>query len=90
MKFKTLRPPSKSNRQVREYVNAIEKGRNSYFVVQNGKGWYVRKASIRTSNGKFFPTKSEAVDNARARALRRNSEYLVFNNKGNLLSRKPL
>lgn len=58
MKFKVLPTPPQSNRQVQEYVRAVEKGSKNYFVVQNGKGWYVRKASNRTSNGELFPTKS--------------------------------
>ena len=85
MKFRKLPTPSNSNRRVRDYVSAVERGRDSYYVVQNGKGWYVRKASVRTSNGKLFPTKSEALDIARARATKRNSKVLVFNNKGTLL-----
>ena len=84
MTFKTLRPPAKSNKQVQEYINAVEKGRNSYFVVQNGKGWYVRKASVRTRPGKLFSTKSEAERVAKARATRRNSKVLVFDRNGSL------
>ncbi|HVA11366.1 MAG TPA: DUF2188 domain-containing protein [Candidatus Dormibacteraeota bacterium] len=86
MTFKTLPSPAKSNKQVQEYVNAVEKGRNSYFVVQNGKGWYVRKASVRTSPGKLFPTKSAAISNAQARAVRRNSKVLVFDRDGSFHS----
>jgi hypothetical protein len=84
MTFKTLPPPAKSNKQVQEYINAVEKGRNSYFVVQNGSGWYVRKASIRTSPGELFPTKSEAERVAKIRAARRNSKVLVFDRHGSL------
>lgn len=84
MTFKTLPPPAKSNKQVQEYVDAVERGRNSYFVIQNGKGWYVRKASVRISPGKLFPTKAEAERVAKARAARRNSKVLVFDSKGSL------
>lgn len=82
MTFKTLPPPAKSNKQVREYLDAVERGFNCYFVIQNRKGWYVRKASIRTRPGKLFPTKSEAERVAKARAARRNSEVFVFDRKG--------
>ncbi len=84
MTFKTLKPPAKSNKQIQEYVNAVEKGRNSYFVVQNGKGWYVRKASVRTSPGTLFPTESEAISAARTRAAKRNSKVLVFDKHGSV------
>ena len=90
MTFKTLSPPAKSNKQVREYVQAVEKGLDSYFVVQNGRGWYVRKASLRSGNGTLFPNKAEAVEHAKKLSEKRNSEYLVFDNKGSLISRKPV
>ena len=87
MKFRKLPPPAKSNKLVQEYVDAVEKGRRNYYVIQNGSGWYVRKASVRTSNGKLFRDKSEAVRTANARANRNKSRVLVFNNKGDLISR---
>jgi hypothetical protein len=88
MTFKTLAPPAKSNKQVREYVEAVEKGLDSYFVVQNGKGWYVRKASTKIGNGTLFATKIEAIQNAKAKAAKKNSEIIIFNNKGTLLTRE--
>lgn len=84
MTFKTLQPPATSNKQVKEYVRAIEKGRDSYFVIQNGKGWYVRKASVRTSPGTLFSTESEAVSAARTRAAKRNSKVLIFDKSGSV------
>lgn len=90
MTFKTLNPPAESNQQVREYIEAVKSGLNSYFVVQNGKGWYVRKASLQYGNGKLFPDRDTALDYAKKLSSKKNSEYLVFNNKGTLISRKPL
>lgn len=90
MTFKTLTPPTKTNKQVREYVEAVEAGLDSYFVVQNGKGWYVRKASVRTSNGKLFPTKETAIEQAKKLSTKMKSEYLIFNNNGTLIARKPI
>lgn len=87
MKFKKLPPPAKSNKQVQEYVDAIERGRRNYYVIQNGSGWYVRKASVRNRSGELFNSKSEAVRTAQARADRNKSRVLVFNNKGTLISR---
>lgn len=79
----------RSTKETREYAQAIEKGLESYFVVQNGNGWYVRKASLRSGGGQLYPTKEEAVDQAKKLALKRKSEYLIFDNKGTLISRKP-
>lgn len=88
MTFRTLTPPKQSNRQVREYVEAVEKGLDSYFVVENGKGWYVRKASTANSKGKFFEDKEAAIEYAMNQAIKKQSEVLVFDNKGSLLSRQ--
>ncbi len=88
MTFKTLAPPAKSNKQIREYIEAVNKGFDSYFVVQNGKGWYVRKASTKTSNGTLFATKTMAIKHAKQKATRKEAEVIVFNDKGTLLSRQ--
>lgn len=86
MKFKRLPPPPKSNKQVQEYVQAVEKGMKNYFVMQNGNGWYVRKASDRVGNGELFATKSEAVNVAEMKAAKKDSRVFVFDRKGSLLS----
>jgi hypothetical protein len=79
MTFKSLRTPPKSNKQVQEYVQAVEKGLDSYFVVKvSNKGWYVQKASTHTTNGKHFPTKAAAIETANRRAAKRNSKVYVF------------
>lgn len=78
MTFKSLRTPPKSNKQVQEYVQAIEKGLDSYFVVKANKGWYVQKASTRARNGKHFPTKAAALETANKRAAKRNSKVYIF------------
>ncbi len=89
MTIKTTPLPMRSTKETREYAQAVEKGMDSYFVVQNGKGWYVRKASLRSGRGQHYPTKEAAVDQAKKLSTKRNSEYLIFNNKGTLISRKP-
>ncbi len=88
MTFKTLPQPAKSNKQVREYVQAVEKGMDSYFVVQNGGGWYVRKASAKSGRGTLFATKTDAIQDAKSKAARRNSEVIIFDNKGVLIDRQ--
>jgi hypothetical protein len=88
MTFKTIQLPERSTKETRDYARAVKKGMNSYFVVQNGKDWYVRKASAQNSNGKLFPNKTEAVEYAKKLALKRDSEYLVFNREGELIERQ--
>ncbi|MDZ7786264.1 MAG: DUF2188 domain-containing protein [Candidatus Saccharibacteria bacterium] len=54
----------------------------------NGKGWYVRKADVKTNPNKLFNTKNEALASARKDASKHKSEIFVFNNKGTLLERE--
>ncbi len=86
--FKFIPLPLRSTKETREYAQAIEKGLNSYFVIQSGKGWYVRKASTRKSNGKLFANKADAVEQAKKLSVKRKSEFFVFSNKGELLYRE--
>lgn len=88
MTYKTLPLPARSTKETREYAQAIGKGLNGYFVVQNGKGWYVRKASTKTSNGTLFANKADAVEQAKKLSTKRKSEFFVFSNKGELLYRE--
>jgi hypothetical protein len=78
--------PDRSTKETREYAQAVKKGLDSYFVVQNGKGWYVRKASAK--NGKLFSTKNKAFEHAKQKATKKRAEVIVFNNKGALLHRQ--
>lgn len=90
MTIKTIPLPYRSTKETRDYAEAVKRGMDSYFVVQNGKGWYVRKASAKNDNGKLFSGRTEAVEYAKNLAQKRDSEYLVFDKKGSLLSRRPL
>jgi exonuclease V gamma subunit len=81
MTFKQLKPPAKSNKQVQEYIQAVEKGMNNYFVVHKDKGWYVQKASHNKS-GQLFETKTEALSKAKELASEKKSQVFIFNSSG--------
>ena len=87
MTIKTTKLPVRSTKEIKDYNHAVAKGMESYFVVQNGKGWYVRKASSKAKNATLFATKTEAIKNAKTKAAKRKSEVIIFNNKGALLDR---
>ncbi len=88
MTYKTIALPDRSTKETREYAQAVKRGLDSYFVVQNGKGWYVRKASAQTGNGKLFTTKIKAIDHAKEKAAMKKSEVIIFDSKGTLISRQ--
>lgn len=83
MTFKQLKPPAKSNKKVQEYIQAVERGRDSYFVVKKNDRWQVRKAS-RNQRGQAFITKAEAISNAKSLAAEKKSQVFVFNTDGRL------
>ncbi len=87
MTLKTIPLPTRSTKEIEDYNRALEKGMKSYFVVQNGEGWYVRKASVRKSKGTLHPTKFAAVTHAKELARKAHSEVIVFNKTGQLIDR---
>ena len=64
MQRKSLPRPTQDNAQVKEYVGAVKRGMNGYYVTPSGNGWSVRKASARSASGRF-ETKSEAITHAK-------------------------
>ncbi len=86
MTYKTLPTPSKTNQQVREYTTAVKKGMAGRFVIQNGKGWYVREPISKT--GKLFPTKQAAIAEAKQELAKTKGELFVFDSAGNLIDRQ--
>lgn len=86
MTHTTLPKPTQSNQQVQEYLSAVDKGIAGRFVVQYGKGWYVRKPHDTT--GMLFATKQAAIDKATQELNHSKGELFIFDDKGNLLDRK--
>ena len=88
MTYKTLPKPAQSNKQVKEYVDAVRQGSNGRFVIPNGKGWYVRRADSRTSE--LFGTKSEAIAHAQAEVKEHKAELFIFDKTGQLTDRQAV
>lgn len=78
MNGKALPKPSSSNKQVQEYMAAVRKGMDSYFVVETHEGWSVRPAS-EPNKALVFVTKEEAIQNAKAAVKSKHGEVFVFN-----------
>lgn len=84
MTHTTLSKPAKSNKQIQEYLSAVDKGMSGRFVVPNGKGWYVRKPH--SQKGTLFPTKREAIAHAKQELAKTEGKLFVFDSKGNLVN----
>ena len=86
MTYKTLPKPPKSNRQVKEYVSAVKKGKNSRFVVPTKSGWVVKSATSRRATVSFS-SKNVALARAKRLAQTSNGEVFVYNREGRLVER---
>ncbi len=83
MTHTTLPKPAQSNQQVQEYLSAVDKGIAGRFVVQNGKGWYLRKPNDTT--GRLFATKQAAIDRAAQELKQSKGKLFIFDDGGNLI-----
>ncbi len=88
MTIKQLPLPPKSNKQVQEYITAIDKGYHSQFVRPVGKNWSIRHAAT-GEHGGTFPTREQAIIKAKKLAAAHNSEVIVFGKDGNITERIP-
>lgn len=80
-----LRSPAKSNRQIQEYVSAVDRGMSGRFVVPTEKGWHVRKPASK-SGGSYFSSKSQAIAYAKSELSQSKGSLFVFDKRGNLSS----
>lgn len=78
-----LKTPPKSNKQVQEYVSAVQSGMNAHFVVKSSNGWSVKRVNAKKSSG-IFATKQEAVAKARSIARNQGTGVYVFAADGHL------
>lgn len=83
MQRKPLPRPPKDNKQVNEYVTAVQRGLESHFVVSTGKGWSVRRPKAERASG-VFETKAEAIAHAKKVSASQKTNLYVFNRDGTL------
>jgi TRAP-type C4-dicarboxylate transport system substrate-binding protein len=85
MTYKTLPTPPSTNKQVREYLTAVEKGYNSIFVTATSKGWNVLLPKDKKIVG-TYTDKTAALAEAKKLAQAHNGEYFVFDEAGELIT----
>ena len=88
MTHKNLPKPSSPNKQIQEYIAAVEKGYNSLFVIPVKNSWAVRHSNSGTIQ-ETFATKTAAVNGAKKLASSSKTEIFVFGKEGQLLSGTP-
>lgn len=87
MTYKTLSKPPSSNKQVREYISALEKGRHSVFVMPIENNWGVRRVAAKKLDG-IFSSQAEALSIAEKLAKSKNAEVLLFSQDGEIVDRR--
>lgn len=80
MTNKVLAQPSKTNKQIQEYVSAYERGKKSIFVYKTDKGWAV-KTPANKKLLKYFNTHLEAKKEAKKQA--KELDYFIYFFKAN-------
>lgn len=83
MTSKVLALPSKSNKQIQEYVAAYDKGKDSIFVYKTGKRWKVKSPNNKMYT-KYFSTQLEAAKEAKKQAKDTNYYVYLFKANGDL------
>lgn len=83
MTYKTLRKPTRPNKQIQEYVEAFSKG--GRLVMPNKEGQW-RTTGPNGSKSLVFKTKEEAVAKAKQELAGSDSKVFVFDENGELIS----
>ena len=83
MKRVALPPPAKSNKEVRAYVRAANKG--GRVVIPDSKGWRVVRPDQPNSR---FASKKAAVAQAGRELVGTDANVFILNKKGELVDRK--
>ncbi len=84
MTYKTLPAPTSSNKQVREYTAAVEKGFKSVFVMPSPLGWQVSLARNQKVVG-TYQSKNAAITEAKKQSATSNGTFFVFDRTGELV-----
>jgi hypothetical protein len=87
MTYKTLPRPSRTNEQVLEYTEAVERGYNSLFVVATDSGWSLSHAGSQKLLDTFID-RASAIASAKRLAKTQNTSFFVFNESGELVDKQ--
>jgi hypothetical protein len=86
MTHTTLSKPAQTNKQIQEYLSAVNEGMKGRFVVPSGKGWCVRKPN--NPEGLLFTTKTEAIAKAKQELEHTKGELFIFDQDSRLTDRQ--
>jgi hypothetical protein len=79
-----LPKPSPSNKQIKEYMDAVKKGIDSQFIIHTDNGWSLRPAT-EPEKAVLFESKELALKEARQSA-KPQSDIFIFSETGSLIA----
>jgi len=85
MTNKLLPKPSATNKQVKEYTDAVKKGINSQFIIHMANGWSLRPAT-QPEKATLFSSKTLALKEAKQNAKSKRGDIFIFSQDGALIA----
>lgn len=80
IKLKPLKRRNPNNPQIKEYVKAIEDGKNALHILPSGHGWKIKK--IGGPDLETLESKQEAISRARSLLGTSRSEIIIHDASG--------
>ena len=84
---KILYKTNQNNPQIREYKEAIEKGKQNYHVLSRDKEWIVKKAGS-SKPTQVFGTQNEATNFAKSVSQNQGTALFIHGADGRIIDRK--
>ncbi len=85
--YKKMPNADQNDPQIREYAEAVERGRKSIHIFRNGDGWKVKR--IEDEEGKFFTSKEDAMVYARENIEDKSGTIFIHGENGLVMGSIP-
>ena len=84
---KILYKTNQNDPQIKEYKEAVEKGKQNYHVLSRGNGWVVKRAGSSRPT-QVFGTQNEAASFARSVSKSQGTALFIHGADGRIIDRK--
>ena len=84
---KILYKTNQDHPQIKEYKEAVEKGKQSYHVLAKGNEWIVKRAGASKAS-QVFGTQSEASDYAKSVSQNQGTALFIHGPDGRIIDRQ--
>lgn len=84
---KILYKTNQNNPQIKEYIEAVERGKQNYHVLARGNEWIVKRAGS-SKPTQIFDTQKEAADYANSISKNEGTALFIHGVDGRIVDRK--